>query len=220
MGEPVDLAATAAEYLNDGETVLVGVGAPGKAATLAQRSHAPNLTLVYESGAIGSVPAQPPLSIGDPTLFAGALAAMSVSDTFAYVIEGGLIDTAFVGAAEIDRQARLNSTVIGDYANPKVRLPGSGGACEIVAYARRTLVLSPLQRRRFPERVGFVTSAPPPAAEVVVVTDRCVLRRPPQGEELVLDRLLGDSTVAEVQAEIGWPLALSEALAEEVGDRV
>lgn len=220
MGEPVDLAATAAEYLNDGETVLVGVGAPGKAATLAQRSHAPNLTLVYESGAIGSVPAQPPLSIGDPTLFAGALAAMSVSDTFAYVIEGGLIDTAFVGAAEIDRQARLNSTVIGDYASPKVRLPGSGGACEIVAYARRTLVLSPLQRRRFPERVGFVTSAPPPAAEVVVVTDRCVLRRPPQGEELVLDRLLGDSAVAEVQAEIGWPLALSEALAEEVGDRV
>lgn len=220
MGEPVDLAATAAEYLNDGETVLVGVGAPGKAATLAQRSHAPNLTLVYESGAIGSVPAQPPLSIGDPTLFAGALAAMSVSDTFAYVIEGGLIDTAFVGAAEIDRQARLNSTVIGDYATPKVRLPGSGGACEIVAYARRTLVLSPLQRRRFPERVGFVTSAPPPAAEVVVVTDRCVLRRPPQGEELVLDRLLGDSTVAEVQAEIGWPLPLSEALAEEVGDRV
>jgi glutaconate CoA-transferase subunit B len=219
MGEPVDLAATAAEYLSDGETVLVGVGAPGKAATLAQRSHAPNLTLVYESGAIGSVPARPPLSIGDPTLFAGALAAMSVSDTFAYVIEGGLIDTAFVGAAEIDRRARLNSTVIGDYASPKVRLPGSGGACEIVAYARRTLVLSPLQRRRFPERVNFVTSAPPPSVEVVVVTDRCVFRRPPGGDELLLDRLLGGTTVEEVQAEVGWQLTLSDSLAGEVAGR-
>ncbi len=215
MSATDDIATTAAGYLSDGEVVLVGVGQPGRAATLAQREHAPNLRLVYESGAIGSVPSRPPLSIGDPTLFAGALAAMSVADVFAYVIEGGLIDTAFVGVAEIDRRARMNSTVVGDYAAPKVRLPGSGGACEIVAHARRVLVLSPLQPRRFPAEVGFVTSAPRPGVEVIVVTDRCVLRRAPDDDELVLHRLLGDATVAEVRANVGWDLRVPDAMPAE-----
>jgi glutaconate CoA-transferase subunit B len=220
VSEGVDIATTAAGYLSDGEVVLVGVGAPGRAATLAQREHAPKLTLVYESGAIGSRPAEPPLSIGDPTLFAGALSAMSVADVFSFVIEGGMIDTAFVGAAEIDRQGRLNSTVVGAYDSPKVRLPGSGGACEIVEYARRVLVLSPLQPRRFPAEVGFVTSAPRPGVEVIVVTDRCVLRRDPAGDELVLERLLGDTTVAEVRENVGWDLELSDKLAQEAGSDV
>lgn len=217
MSDGVDIATTAAGYLSDGEVVLVGVGAPGRAATLAQREHAPDLTLVYESGAVGSVPARPPLSIGDPTLFAGALAAMSVADVFSFVIEGGMVDTAFVGAAEIDRRGRLNSTVVGDYDAPKVRLPGSGGACEIVENARRVLVLSPLQPRRFPAAVGFVTSAPRPGVEVIVVTDRCVLRRAPDGDELLLDRLLGDATVEDVRASVGWDLRVADELAAEVG---
>jgi len=213
------MVAAAASHLRDGETVLVGVGMPGEAATLAQSRHAPNILLVYESGAVGSRPAKPPLSIGDPTLFAGALAATSVGDCFGYVIEGGMIDTAFVGAAEIDRAGRLNSTVVGPYERPKVRLPGSGGACEIVDAARRVLVMTPLERRRLPERVGFVTSAPREGTEVLVVTDRCLLRRAPGAEELVLEQLYGETTVEEVQAEVGWELAVSEELTtlEEVG---
>lgn len=211
------MIAAAAAQLRDGETVLVGVGMPGEAATHAQRTQAPGLVLVYESGAVGSRPAAPPLSIGDPTLFSGALAALSVADVFSYVIEGGMIDTAFVGAAEIDRRGRLNSTVVGPYDHPKVRLPGSGGACEIVDAARRVLVMTPLQKRRLPAEVQFVTSAPRTTTEVLVVTDRCLLRRPAGGEELLLEELYGDATVAAVKDEVGWDLGLGEALAAEVG---
>ena len=202
----------AAAQLRDGELVLVGVGLPGKAATLAKRTHAPNLALVYESGAIGSVPAEPPLSIGDPTLFIDALGAISVADVFSYVIEGGLIDTAFVGAAEVDRTAQLNSTSIGPYEEPKARLPGSGGACEIVEFARRVLVLIPLEARRFPPEVAFRTSAPGDSTEVIVVTDRCLLRRPAGAEELQLDELFPGTSVDDVREAVGWPLQLSEHL--------
>jgi glutaconate CoA-transferase subunit B len=201
----------AARRLADGELVLVGVGMPNEAANLAKATHAPGLTLVYESGAVDARPARPPLSIGDPTLVAGALASLSVADAFSYLIEGGRIDTAFVGAAEIDRRGWLNTTCIGDYAEPVVRLPGSGGACEIVDRARRVIVISPLTRRRFPERVGFVTSVPSPSAELVVVTDRAVLTRPPGGDELVLTSLFDGETVEGVQEEIGWPLQVAHA---------
>jgi len=206
------MMSVAAGFLSDGETVLVGVGMPGQAATLAQSSHAPNLVLVYESGAVGSRPAEPPLSIGDPTLFTGSLAALSLADTFSFLIEGGRIDTAFVGAAEIDQLGNLNSTVIGPYESPKVRLPGSGGACEIVEYARRSLVLSPLQKRRFPERVGFITSAPRADSEMVVVTDGCVLRRAPDDSELKLWRLYPGTDIADVESVIGWPLQQADDL--------
>src|SRR4051812_2724123 len=143
----------AAARLRDHEVVLVGVGAPVVAANRARERQAPNLQLVFESGAVGAVPSRPPLSIGDPTLVAGAIASLSIADVFSYVIEGGRIDTAFVGAAEIDRAGRLNTTTIGPYGNPTSRLPGSGGAAEIVAFAKRVLVLTTLERRRFPERV-------------------------------------------------------------------
>jgi glutaconate CoA-transferase subunit B len=198
----------AAERLRDHEVVLVGVGAPVIAANRARERHAPNLQLVFESGAVGAVPARPPLSIGDPTLVSGAIASLSLADIFSYVIEGGRIDTAFVGAAEIDRTGRLNTTVIGPYDSPKSRLPGSGGAAEIVAFSRRVVVLTALERRRFPERVGFVTSEPPPSTEVLVVTDRAVLTRPPGGRELVLTALFDGETVESVQADIGWPLTV------------
>jgi glutaconate CoA-transferase subunit B len=197
----------AAARLRDHEVVLVGVGAPVVAANRARERQAPNLQLVFESGAIGAVPARPPLSIGDPTLVAGAIASFSIADIFSYVIEGGRIDTAFVGAAEIDRAGRLNTTSIGPYTSPKSRLPGSGGAAEIVAFAKRVLVLTTLERRRFPERVGFITSDPPAGTEVVVVTDRAVLTRPPGGDQLLLTELFPGETIEFVNAEVGWPLA-------------
>jgi glutaconate CoA-transferase subunit B len=202
----------AAARLRDHEVVLVGVGAPVVAANRARERQAPNLQLVFESGAIGAVPARPPLSIGDPTLVAGAIASFSIADIFSYVIEGGRIDTAFVGAAEIDRAGRLNTTSIGPYGSPKSRLPGSGGAAEIVAFAKRVLVLTTLERRRFPERVGFVTSDPPAGTEVVVVTDRAVLTRPPGGDQLLLSELFPGETIESVNAEVGWPLAATPDL--------
>jgi glutaconate CoA-transferase, subunit B len=205
----------AARRLNDGDVVLIGVGAPAEAAIRAQRAHAPGLKLVYESGSIGAQLDEPTLSIGDPMLFAGALGAFSLADMFAFVIEGGRLDVGFVGAAEIDRQSRLNSTVVGDYASPKLRLPGSGGACEIVNRARRVLVMTPLERRRFPECVQYVTSAPPPGVEVVVVTDRAVLRRAADDEELRLASLFPGETVESVGAEIGWPLQVAGDLEVE-----
>lgn len=209
------MLAAAARRLSDGEVVLVGVGMPTEAAAVAKAGHAPNITLVYESGAVDAVPARPPLSIGDPTLVAGALASLSVADAFSYLIEGRRIDTAFVGAAEIDRQGRLNTTCIGDYDAPKVRLPGSGGACEIVDRARRVVVISPLERRRFPVEVGFVTSVPGPDVEMVVVTDRGVLTRAPGDTELRLTSLFPGEDVEEVRAGVGWPLEVASDLAVE-----
>lgn len=196
----------AAALLRDDEVVLVGVGLPVVAANLARDRHAPNLQLVFESGALGARPARPPLSIGDPTLVAGASAILSVADMFSYVVEGGRIDTVFVGAAEIDRLGRLNTTTIGPYGRPRSRLPGSGGAAEMVRNAKRVLVLAKLERRRFPAEVGFVTSRPGPGTEVVVVTDRCILTRAPHADELVLTSLFAGETLASIQAEIGWPL--------------
>lgn len=204
------MVAAAARRLRDRDVVLVGVGIPGEAATLAQRTHAPHLTLVYESGAVGSRPEGSPLSIGDPTLFAGAIASLSLADTFAFVIESGRVDVAFVGAAEIDRYARLNSTVIGPYSHPKTRLPGSGGASEIVADAGRVLVITPLDRRRFPKGVQFVTSTPGADSEVVIVTDRAVLVRPPGETELRLASLFEGETAESVAQHVGWPLAVAD----------
>jgi glutaconate CoA-transferase, subunit B len=202
----------AARWLQDDEIVLVGVGDPSIAAWKARAAHAPNLQLVYESGAVGSIPDTSPLSIGDPTLVAQALGTMSVADMFDLVIGGGRIDTAFVGAAQIDRRGCLNSTVVGTYANPDVRLPGSGGAAEILHGAKRVLVMSPLERRRFPEQVDFVSSRPRPGSELVVVTDRAVLARRPEEDELTLVELMPGASVDDVRAEVQWELRVAPDL--------
>src|SRR5438045_814156 len=142
-----------------GERVcFVGVGLPNIACNLAQRTVAPDLELVYESGAFGSRPARLPLSIGDPTLATGATAVTSMFELFAYYLQRGLIDVGFLGASQIDRFGNVNTTVIGDYARPRVRLPGSGGACEIAINARKVFVIMPQSRRSFVERIDFRTS--------------------------------------------------------------
>lgn len=212
VNAPTRMIENAAALLRDGEVVLVGVGLPVVAASLARERHAPNLQLIYESGALGARPTRPPLSIGDPTLVAGAIASLSVADMFSYVVEGGRIDTAFVGAAEIDRLGRLNTTTIGAYDHPRVRLPGSGGAAEMLWNAKRVLLMTELERRRFPAEVSFVTSRPSRGTELAVVTDRCVLTRPPHGEELVLTSLYPGETIASIQAEIGWSLRTAPEL--------
>lgn len=152
------MVAVAARELRDHETVLVGVGIPNLAANLARKLQAPNLNMVYESGAVGSNPSRMPLSIGDPCLVTGAKSICSMYEQFAYYLQGGKIDVGFLGGAQIDKYGNINSTVIGNYEAPKVRLPGSGGACDIASNVKKIIVITPHEKRRFVEKVDFLTS--------------------------------------------------------------
>ena len=152
------MVCQAARLLQNGDVVFVGIGLPNLACNLALRLHAPQLVLVYESGAVGAEPKRLPLSIGDPSLVTDSLMVCSMFDVFSFFLQGGLIDIGFLQGVQIDRFGNLNTTVIGDYAHPKVRLPGSGGACEIAILAKRIFVITPQSKRSFPERVDFITS--------------------------------------------------------------
>jgi glutaconate CoA-transferase subunit B len=152
------MIAASARTLGGERMCFVGVGLPNIVCNLAQRTVAPELQLVYEAGVFGARPARLPLSIGDPTLVSGSTAVTSMFELFAFYLQAGLIDAAFLGGAQIDRFGNLNTTVIGDYGSPKVRLPGSGGACEIAIHARRILVIMRQAQRSFVERLDFRTS--------------------------------------------------------------
>jgi glutaconate CoA-transferase subunit B len=200
------ICAAAAE-LKDGDVVFVGIGLPSLACNLARMTHAPNLELIYESGTIGTRPERIPLSIGDPALVTGALMVAPMTDVFQYVLQRGHIDVGFLGAAQIDRFANINTTVIGSYDKPKVRLPGSGGAAEIAIHARRVVVVTRLDKRAFPEKVDFVTS---PGDRVMrVITDKCIFDR--EGE-LVLTALFPGVSAEEVSESVGWRLRESPHL--------
>src|ERR671931_1574184 len=193
------MIVASARQLRGERVCFVGVGPPNIAVNLAKRTVSPALELVYESGVFGANPARLPLSIGDPTLATGATAVTSMFELFAFYLQAGLIDVGFLGASQIDRFGNINTTVIGDYENPKVRLPGSGGAAEIAIHARRTLVVSRLSPRAFPEQVDFVTSPGqraagrsrkelglPGAGPLKVITDRAVLEADESTGEMVL----------------------------------
>lgn len=213
------MAAVAARELADGEVVFVGIGLPNLACNLARRTHAPNLVLIYESGAVGAAPERLPVSIGDPALVTGSLMVCGMADVFQPLLQGGRIEVGFLGGAQVDRFGNLNTTVIGPYERPKVRLPGSGGAAEIAIHARRTLVISKLSPRGFPERVDFVTSPGqrvngksrrdlklPGAGPVKVITDKGVLEAEEGSGEMVLTGLYPGVDAADVQAGVGWTL--------------
>lgn len=152
------MVSAAARELRDGEVVFVGIGLPNLACNLARRLHAPNLVLIYESGAVGAVPERIPVSIGDPALVTNSIAVASMSEIFYNYLQGGKIDVGFLQGAQIDRWGNLNTTVIGDYGHPKVRLPGSGGACEIAINAKRVLCIAAQSPKSFPAKIDFVTS--------------------------------------------------------------
>src|SRR5829696_4700890 len=147
------MAVVAARELRDGEVVFVGIGLPNLACNLARATHAPNLVLIYESGAVGAVPERLPVSIGDPALVTGSLMVGSMAEVFQYFLQNGRIEVGFLGGAQIDRYGNINTTVVGRYEHPDVRLPGSGGAAEIAIHAHRTVVISRLSRRAFPAAV-------------------------------------------------------------------
>jgi glutaconate CoA-transferase, subunit B len=209
----------AARELVDGEVVLVGVGPPNAAANLARRLDAPGCVLVYESGAIGARPQRLPLSIGDDDLAAGAQDLVSVPEMFNYWIGGGRIDVGFLGAAQIDRFGNINTTVIGDYAEPKVRLPGAGGAPEIARSAGRVIVLLRHSPRSFVSDVDFITSvgreldgASNGARGSAVITDLGILRPSPDDGELELVALHPGVELDQVREATGWPLRVREPL--------
>src|SRR5512139_2708127 len=218
------LTISAARLLRDGDVVFVGVGLPNLACNLARHTHAPNLVMIYEAGVIGAQPARLPLSIGDPTLVSGALAVCSMYDVFAFYLQRGNVDVGFLGGAQIDRFGNINATVIGDYAHPKVRLPGSGGSMEIAAWANRCYLLTPHQKRRFPEKVDFRTSAgflggraERTAAHLrgggtqAVVTDLGIME-PDANGELTLTALHPGATVEQARQNTGWDLKVASNL--------
>jgi glutaconate CoA-transferase subunit B len=215
------MTVNAARLLRDGDVVFVGVGLPNLACNLARRTHAPQLTMIYEAGVIGAQPSRLPLSIGDPTLVTGAASICSMYEIFSLYLQRGLIDVGFLGGAQIDRLGNVNATVIGSYAKPKVRLPGSGGSAEIAAWANRTYFISPHQKRRFPAKCDFVTGAGYLTGRAArqasgvrgggpqaVVTDIGIME-PDETGELVLTALHPGRTADEAKANTGWDLRLA-----------
>jgi len=221
------MVVAAARRLDEDDVVFIGIGLPSKAANLARRTHAPRLAMIYESGTLDTAPTVLPLSIGDPELSRTAKAVVSVPEMFNYWLQGGWIRTGFLGAAQIDRFGNLNSTVIGDYRSPRVRLPGAGGAPEIAAFCSRTLILLRQTRRSFVETLDFVTSVGfleggrtrerlevPGRGPQAVITDLGVLEPHPDSHELVLTAVHPGVSVEAVVEATSWPLKVADSVGE------
>jgi glutaconate CoA-transferase, subunit B len=214
------MSIVAARQLRDGQVCFVGIGLPSEAANLARLSHAPNVVLIYESGTIGTRPAVLPLSIGDGELAEQADLVVSVPEIFAYWLQAGRVDVGFLSAAQIDRFGNLNSTVIGPYDRPRVRLPGAGGAPEIASSAGEVIVMLRQSQRTFVEAVDFVSSVGfgregegrtghRGGGPTVVITDLCVLRPNPDTNELELVGVHPGIEVDAVVAATGWKLRVA-----------
>lgn len=205
------MAIVAARRLADGTVCFVGIGLPSLAANLARATHAPRCVLIYESGPIGAKPTVPPLSIGDGELAETADLTVPVPEMFAYWLQGGRIDVGFLSAAQIDREGNLNSTVIGEYEHPTVRLPGAGGAPEIATSCRDVFVMLRQSPRTFVENLDFLTSV---GSRVrVVVTDLGILEPDSEGE-LELTRVHPGVSVEQARAATGWDLKIAEEIDE------
>ncbi|WP_290059674.1 CoA-transferase subunit beta [Amycolatopsis solani] len=220
------MSVAAARALAGGKSCFVGIGLPSKAANLARRTHAPDLNLIYESGCLGAKPSRLPLSIGDGELADTADAVVSVPEVFNYWLQPGRIDVGFLGAAQLDKFGNINTTVIGsDYHDPKVRLPGAGGAPEIAASCGEVFVVLRQNPRAFVEKVDFVTSfghgtgkgdrerlGLPGRGPTLVVTDLGLLRPDPETAELTLTELHPGVELDRVVAATGWKLKVAEDL--------
>jgi glutaconate CoA-transferase, subunit B len=219
------MTVAASRELKDGAVCFVGIGLPSEAANLARATHAPNCVLVYESGTIGAKPETLPLSIGDGVLAEHADSVVSVPEIFNYWLQAGRIDVGFLGGAQVDRFGNINTTVIGPYDSPKVRLPGAGGAPEIAASAKEVIMVLRQRRRSFVESLDFVTSVGhryggdsraelglPGAGPTAVITDLGVLRPDPQSRELTLVALHPGATVERAREATGWELRVADDL--------
>jgi glutaconate CoA-transferase subunit B len=219
------MTIAAARLLRDEDVCFVGIGMPSAAANLARATVAPNIVLIYESGTIGAKPSVLPLSIGDGELALTADTVVSVPEIFSYWLQAGRVDVGFLGAAQIDKFANINTTVIGDYARPKVRLPGAGGAPEIAAAAKEVYIIIEQSTRTFVQACDFITSAgyldgfdarstsgARGAGPTVVITDLGILRPDPVSKELTLVGLHPGVSIERARASTGWELRVSPAL--------
>ena len=221
------MTVSAARMLRNGAVCFVGIGLPSKAANLARLTHAPEAVLIYESGPIGAKPSVLPLSIGDGELAETADTVVSTPEIFRYWLQGGRIDVGFLGAAQLDRYANLNTTVIGPYGSPKVRLPGAGGAPEISASAKEVLIILKQSARTFVEKLDFMTSVGhyrggdsrkqlnlPGGGPSAVITDLCIMRPNEVSKELTVTHLHPGITAEQVRKATGWPILFAESVEE------
>lgn len=219
------MSVTAARALTNDMTCFVGIGLPSEAANLARLTHAPDVTLIYESGTLQTRPDVLPLSIGDGELCASALTTVAVPEMFRYWLQGGHISVGFLGTAQIDRYANLNTTLIGDYRDPKVRLPGGGGAPEIATNAREVFITVTHSKRTFVKDVDFITTVGfgrdgkardnvPNIGRgpTVVITDLCILKPDEQTKELVVTSLHPGITREQVIGATGWDVRFADTL--------
>jgi len=221
------MTVNAARALTGARTCFVGIGLPSTAANLARRIGQPDLVLIYESGTLGSKPSRLPLSIGDGDLADTADAVISVPEIFNYWLQAGRIDVGFLGAAQVDRFANINTTLVdrGPGKSP-TRLPGAGGAPEIAANCGRVLIVLRHSRRAFVEKLDFVTTVGhgagpedrarlglPGAGPVAVITDLAILRPDPATAELVLTDVHPGVSVQQVCDATGWPLRVADTVA-------
>jgi glutaconate CoA-transferase subunit B len=216
------MTIAAARMVRNGAALFVGIGLPSAAANLARLTHAPDTVLIYESGTIGTKPSVLPLSIGDGELAETADTVVAVPEMFAYWLQGGRIDLGFLGAAQIDRFANINTTVIGDYRRPSTRLPGAGGAPEIAASCKEVLITLRHNTRAFVEKLDFITSVGhvdggdgraklrlPGQGPTAVITDLGILTPDPATKELTLTSVHPGGDVEHVKKATGWALKVA-----------
>lgn len=219
------MTIAAARMLRNGTVCFVGIGLPSAAANVARLTHAPEVVLIYESGPIATKPSVLPLSIGDGELSETAETVVGIPEMFSYWLQGGRIDFGFLGAAQIDRFANINTTVIGDYNKPKTRLPGAGGAPEIAASSKEVLITLRQNKRAFVEKLDFVTSGGhfeggdsrarmglPGKGPTAVITDLGILTPDPQTKELTLTSVHPGVAVEKVTEATGWVLKVAAQL--------
>lgn len=216
------MAVTAAHEIKNGEVVFAGTGLPMLGAMLAQKTHAPDCIIIFEAGAIASQMAHLPMSVGDPRTVRGAAMAAGLNEVFTYCLQAGRVDVGFISGAQIDRFGNINSTSIGDYLNPQVRFPGSGGSCDIACLAHRTVIIAAHEKRRFPEKIDYITS---PGwlkggdsrreaglswgGPSVIVTTKGVMRFRDSSHEMYLESFHPGLTGKQVADDTGFSLPVS-----------
>ena len=221
------MTVAASRRLGNGSVCFVGIGLPSKAANLARLTHAPDVVLIYESGPIGAKPSVLPLSIGDGELAETADSVVPTAEIFRYWLQGGRIDVGFLGAAQVDRYGNINTTVIGDYHQPKVRLPGAGGAPEIAGSAKQVLIILRQSQRTFVDRLAFITSVGfgeggdhrqqlglPGEGPVGIITDLCIMEPEADTHEFVVTSLHPGVTREQVIENTGWAVRFADGLGE------
>ena len=221
------MTVTAARCVGNDDVCFVGIGLPSAACNLARLTHAPGITLIYESGTINTRPNVLPLSIGDGELCATALTTVSVPEFFRYWLQSGRITVGFLGAAQLDRFANINTTVVGSYGSPAVRLPGAGGAPEMAASCERIFIVMPHSKRAMVEKLDFVTSlghgdggdsraqqGVRTAGPVKVITDLCVMEPAPLTRELTVTSVHPGVSRDTIRAATGWPVKFAAALVD------